>query len=485
MNLRKRREKQGPREKFRMKKFSEKFYKKSETVKLSLGEKKELRERLISYMEYHPLPVSSQAPKILREDSQKNVVGLPFRESFRVLAIPYNKIFRASALVAVFILIGVPFMAERSVPGDTLYAVKVQFNEELRSTLIFDSYQKVEWETERLNRRIAEARLLASEGRLTDAVEAEVAEAVMTHTQNVKNEIEDLRVLDADEAVLASISLETTLEVQSSSFKNTKNKTPEGFETGVDDVTPRDSLISGALEASRQQADNLTEEELVLPSYEKLMARVEMNTTRLFELKDSLRGTITDFELAEVNRRAEDISRSVQEAILLATEDLPKAQAQLVDVLQRTQKLIVYMTELEVKETVDIEVLVPVVLTSEEKTQKIESSSQELELKVAKIIEDKERVEEVDVVEKIDYSLDRLDELVQGMESNTNDFGKFMTLYKEASALADDTLLLISNHTSPVISSEPIIDTEAESSDTIISEDNQNQIEDEDSRVAE
>ena len=94
----------------------------------------------------------------------------------------------------------------------------------MRSTLALSPYEKIEWETERLNRRIAEARLLASEGRLTDEVEAEVAAAVKTHTENAKREIEVLRGEDEEEATLATIALNTTLEVQATSLKEKTNQ---------------------------------------------------------------------------------------------------------------------------------------------------------------------------------------------------------------------------------------------------------------------
>ena len=39
-----------------MKRFSEQLHKKSQTVKLKKSEQADLRARIVSYMEYHPLP---------------------------------------------------------------------------------------------------------------------------------------------------------------------------------------------------------------------------------------------------------------------------------------------------------------------------------------------------------------------------------------------------------------------------------------------
>src|SRR6056297_835594 len=121
---------------------------------------------------------------------------------------------KLGGVFALLVLIIVPIMAERAVPGDTLYAVKVKINEEVRSSLTLDPYEKIEWETVRINRRIAEAKLLAKEGRLTEAAEAEAAAAVKEHADNVKAEIETLRAADADEAAIAEIAFDSTMQVQ-------------------------------------------------------------------------------------------------------------------------------------------------------------------------------------------------------------------------------------------------------------------------------
>ena len=253
-----------------MKKFSEQLQKKTETVKLRAAERRELKERLVSYMEYHPLPATLKKTVSVKSPT--------FNDSFKMVSLPFASFFKTSAVAAVILVLVVPLFAERAIPGDTLYAVKVQFNEELRSTLTFDTYQKVAWETERLNRRISEARLLASEGRLTEAVEVEVAEAVRTHTANAKREIEELRTEDADGATIASIELDTTLAVQSTSLKEKENEL-DSSEGSATTSRPTD-LISSVIDESLALPAYMTASS-TLPAYDKLMARVEQNTTRV------------------------------------------------------------------------------------------------------------------------------------------------------------------------------------------------------------
>lgn len=418
-----------------MKQFSEQFHKKAlKSVKLQKAERDDLRDRLIAYMEYHPLPTEM---KVTKKNNVKNPISTPLMiEPFTVLHIHFNKIFKSSLVVGALLLVTIPFVAEKAVPGDTLYAVKVHINEEIMSTLIFDSYQKVEWETERLNRRIAEARLLASEGKLTEEAEAEVAEAVKEHTANAQREIEVLREEDAEAATIAAIALDTTLEVQATSFKKKEDSSDsEGFSDDGQSI----SLIANAIDESRAKTEEPTSE-AVVPSYNKLMAKVEQNTTRIVELIISLEQVVAPEDLADVTRRAEDINRAIAEAIETAKDDDVLAREQLINVLQSTQKLIIFITELEVSETVDIETIIPVVLTNEEKEEEMIRVTYELIEKQKQIISLLAEIKDEELIEKIELSQATIAEIVDSLATTTDKFDSFVNSSKEAQALADDSL---------------------------------------------
>ncbi|MCA9355576.1 hypothetical protein KC865_03450 [Candidatus Kaiserbacteria bacterium] len=434
-----------------MKRFSEQLNKKAQSVRLRSAEKRELRERVVSYMEYHPLPFHLRTK--MAKKSRTTVSPL-LTESFKTFHIPFNILFKTSAVVVAVVLVVIPFVAEKAVPGDTLYAVKVQFNEELRSTLTFDGYEKVEWEATRLSRRISEARLLASEGRLTEEVEAEVAEAVKVHTENAQREIDELRTHDADEAMMASIALDTTLEVQASSFLEETIVSPEG---SVE--VKSTNLIADAIDESRSQGE-ARNASTSLPSFEKLMARIEQNTTRIHELSISLIEIIPEEELAEVRRRTEDIGRAIQEAVALVESDEEESRRQLVGILQRTQKLIVYMTELEVKKTVDIETLVPVVLTDDEEATITKDLTEQVAKQLVEIDKLSLRLENKDVLAKVEFAKTSITKLYNQMNSAT-DFDTFEALAKEALSLAGDTKILLEQN---IVSGAEFVDKETSSS---------------------
>lgn len=415
-----------------MKRFSEQFHTKASTVKLQSAERRELRERVVSYMEYHPL--SATAGKLAAR-SQK-MLSIP---GYEMVQIPFSIVLKWASVTAAFLLVVVPVLAERTVPGDNLYAVKVRFNEEVRSTLTITSYAKVEWETERINRRIAEARLLANEGKLTNEVEAEIAAAVKEHTEIVQHEIDVMREDDVDQATLASIQLTTTLELQSASLQEEGNTTLALAMNDVASGNPAQmvvDVINESLSANESQVESAG-----IPAYDKIMARVEINTTRAYELLNSLPVGPEDQLRKDINRRLEDVNRSIEKSKNTRGENEMLASEYLVDVLQRTQKLVVYMSDIEANRAIALESVVPVVLTENEQKQEFAAISSEIHRK-QEILKTVMPKLPANISEKVAYSID-IAAKNETIAASSTEIVSALNLVKESDAVLTDSLMLV------------------------------------------
>ncbi len=326
-----------------MKRFSEQFHKSAQKIALTASEKDVLRERLVAFMEYHPLPTTHQVTAVATEP-------------FKILRIPSHYFTYASLVCVMFVIVGIPVLAERAVPGDILYPMKIRVNEEVLGTFSGSGYEKVAWETERLERRIAEARLLAKEGRLTESRQQEVIAAIEVHQAATEAEIDTLRATDAEGATLAQLALASVLDVQSASLKaNDAGSTTEGVST---------VLLAQALDEAQMKVKQKSDQQV---SYERLLARLEQETTRGRELLASIKSSATEQEYNDLDRRLGDIERKVSQGVTLHDNGTAEeAVASLRGTWRDMQVILTFMTNIDVRSSLALDTFVPVVLTAEE-----------------------------------------------------------------------------------------------------------------------
>lgn len=175
----------------------------------------------------------------------------------------------------------------------------------------------------------------------------------------------------------------------------------------------------------------------------------------MYELRDVLAEAVSTEELAGVTRRIEDVERSIQEVILLAETDEQAARQLLVEVLQRSQRVIVYINEAVVAKTVDIDTLVPVVLTSEEEKMQIASTTAMLIEKMNHIASTTDTITDEGIIEKVQVGEQAINLLMAQMASSSEQYEAFVSFATEATVIADDLLMLMQNNQTQSAAEDP------------------------------
>ena len=82
---------------------------------------------------------------------------------------------------------GVSFAVENAVPGDALYTVKVDVNENVRAALSVSEEAEARWQAKAAARRLAEAKELSARGTLSADVAAELSAEFNEHAEAALN----------------------------------------------------------------------------------------------------------------------------------------------------------------------------------------------------------------------------------------------------------------------------------------------------------
>jgi predicted aconitase with swiveling domain len=120
---------------------------------------------------------------------------------------------QAVAFVVVFALVltstGTSFAAESALPGEALYGIKVNVNEEIKSLVAFSADAKARVGVERTTKRLKEAEELSKQGKLTPEAQVIIKKNIKSHGDDIKKSLK----------VLASTNSTTTAQEVVTSLK--------------------------------------------------------------------------------------------------------------------------------------------------------------------------------------------------------------------------------------------------------------------------
>ena len=138
---------------------------------LSDVEREKMRTLLHEYMAFKPLPAFPTT-------ARRGFTLSSFLRSHRPLAL-----LTACALLFVTLSGGVAYAAENTLPGDTLYSVKIAVTEPVRTLLASSPKAKVSWHIELADRRLDEAAALAQKEELSTSTARALTEAFSLHAE--------------------------------------------------------------------------------------------------------------------------------------------------------------------------------------------------------------------------------------------------------------------------------------------------------------
>ncbi len=167
----------------------EKIFKKGQEIKLNPSEKEKMRDFIISY-------------------AKRNKE----RKTFSVFLI-FKSVPAILSLAVIFGGIGISFAAERALPGDILYPVKVGINEEVRGLLAVSDEKKVKWLATVAERRIEETETLVKENRLDESAKEKIEKNFEEKTQKIQKKLQEISEKNKSEiAEEVSKNIEETID---------------------------------------------------------------------------------------------------------------------------------------------------------------------------------------------------------------------------------------------------------------------------------
>jgi len=178
------------------KEFNKKIIDDARSVRLTAGEKAEGRNDLVKFMNTHPV-------------SDAKAVKSPYFLT--------SSLWIRSGAVAVLLIVimgGTAFAAQKALPGDVLYPVKIHFNEGLASLFTFGASNNAKLNQDEIAERLQETEVLSAEGRLSPQAKAELTASLLTNTQDFDQHVAEIAAAsDTPEAVSLAEGLSATLKL--------------------------------------------------------------------------------------------------------------------------------------------------------------------------------------------------------------------------------------------------------------------------------
>ena len=280
-----------------MENLFEKISRISKSIRLNEEEKARTRENLIEFMKYHPVRNVENE----RHIQQRSYIISPFY-LFMLKPIPIV------ALAVVLLLGGISGAAANTLPGDTLYPVKIA-SESVVTAFAFSPEKKAERNIALAERRLEEAETLMTQGKLTAPFAATLQEKVENYTNAVEV---NLNKLTEENKLDKAIRISSNFEVALNAHEIVLGKIAVNFKTPT--VTSSEDVTTTFTKLVQEQKDAATKirvdveslpavqvEPMLMKLVEDLSAsRAIQGETKVKEVEDKIIIDFPPYERPEV-----------------------------------------------------------------------------------------------------------------------------------------------------------------------------------------
>lgn len=230
----------------------------------------------------------------------------PVRSPFSYFMMP-----AFSALAIVFLIgggVGTAFAAERALPGDPLYVLKLKVNDPIRLALVTDTKQKALLEVDLADKRLKEYAVVALDESVDTRTAALIAAAVSEHIEGAQVGIDQLsQEGSVEEALGTNSELMAVLETHAAVLDTVTEQNPE--------TAKQVDSLSSSLDTKIEETEAATE---------SMLNAVEEPQNAVADAKQGVIDAQAEVR-AQVEEGAAQIDTDDQEAITATLESIDEA----------------------------------------------------------------------------------------------------------------------------------------------------------------
>jgi|GEM_PF-951268 len=218
------------------------LFRHAQKITLTPSERNRLRRTLEIHIEKHPVRNTAGERLIGYRSLLLNFIQLP---NYRMAII---------LMIALLLGGGTSYAAESALPGDALYGVKVNLNENVRSALAVSPKAEATLQTELATRRLEEAEELAEKGKLTSALRSDIVKRFQKSSERAKTELTKMNTSSEKTAVAElNVQTESSFNTHGYILKAIGLKQKGEIETEIETILP---VVQEKVESLAKERDD-------------------------------------------------------------------------------------------------------------------------------------------------------------------------------------------------------------------------------------